>query len=65
MLYHVIFINLFVHLGLIDYNFHCFKTAIQKVFELKEQSKKKASYSDDLPVANGYLNGQMTWKVYS
>lgn len=57
--------RIFTFSGLIDYNFHCFRTAIQEVFELKEQSKKKSlKYSDDVPMGNGgYLNGQMTWAV--
>jgi len=47
--------------GLIDYNFHCFRNAIQEVFELKEQSKKKSvKYLEAPPMTNGYMNGQAT-----
>ena len=47
--------------GLIDYNFHCFRNAIQEVFELKEQAKKKSvKYLEAPPIANGYMNGQTT-----
>ncbi|XP_067949561.1 ras-related GTP-binding protein C-like [Watersipora subatra] len=46
--------------GLIDYNFHCFRAAIQEVFELKEKSKKSSKDSYDAPVTNGFMHGQMT-----
>ncbi|KAF6032933.1 hypothetical protein EB796_000078 [Bugula neritina] len=47
--------------GLIDYNFHCFRTAIQEVFELKENTKQKPSkYLNDTGLSNGYMQGPAT-----
>ena len=55
------FCTLSLFAGLIDYNFHCFRNAIQEVFELKEQAKKKSvKYLEAPPMANGYMNGQAT-----
>lgn len=39
--------------GIIDYNFLCFRDAIQKVFEVRNKYKNTTVNSRDSPVVNG------------
>lgn len=47
---------MFFFLGIIDFNFLCFRNAIQQVFELRNQAQPPEKMSIESPPTNGVAN---------